>query len=371
MRLFIRPNDVLMFRDGKPFSGGDDHFARGACPPPPSTIYGALRSHILSLAWSEFDSFAVQGARIPASLTEEVGSPQGPGSLELGQFLLARSLNGSTERFFPVPRDISREKGGDEMSLRLLQPQELPGVRTDLPATMLHMWHATEQALEQASGFLSHEDMKNYLNGKTPGKTITAADLFQPEERTGTRKSRSSRSVESGGLYSVEYFRFEEDCGFALEVRGTRTLPTKGILRLGGDHRSAGYSETTWQEIETEPIKKIIERTGRFKIILLSPAIFGQGWLPAGIAPDSLEGSVNEVQLRIRSAALGRPLGMGGFDIARKAPKTMKRAVPPGSVYYAELIGGNVDALFESVWLKPVSDERTNEGFGISLIGGY
>ncbi|MFN3533317.1 MAG: type III-B CRISPR module-associated Cmr3 family protein, partial [Candidatus Brocadia sp.] len=32
MKIFIEPNDVLMFRDGKPFSGGDDHYARSTFP---------------------------------------------------------------------------------------------------------------------------------------------------------------------------------------------------------------------------------------------------------------------------------------------------------------------------------------------------
>lgn len=36
--------DTLFFRDGKPFSMGDDVWANGVFPPYPSTLYGALRA---------------------------------------------------------------------------------------------------------------------------------------------------------------------------------------------------------------------------------------------------------------------------------------------------------------------------------------
>jgi hypothetical protein len=32
--------------------------------------------------------------------------------------------------------------------------------------------------------------------------------------------------------------------------------------------------------------------------------------------------------------------------------------------------GNDIEKLFNNIWLKPLSDERKNEGFGISLIGG-
>lgn len=40
----IQALDTLFFRDGKPFDMGDDNWAEGIFPPPPSVIYGALRS---------------------------------------------------------------------------------------------------------------------------------------------------------------------------------------------------------------------------------------------------------------------------------------------------------------------------------------
>lgn len=75
MRIFIEPNDILMFRDGRPFAGEDDHFARGVFPSSPATIYGALRSHILSVKWSEFNKFKNNPEQIPEEVRKEIGTP--------------------------------------------------------------------------------------------------------------------------------------------------------------------------------------------------------------------------------------------------------------------------------------------------------
>ena len=52
--LFAEPADVLLVRDGRPFSAGDDHHATGPFPPPPSAVYGALRSACLAQANADF-----------------------------------------------------------------------------------------------------------------------------------------------------------------------------------------------------------------------------------------------------------------------------------------------------------------------------
>src|SRR5688572_9522945 len=48
MWLCVEPMDVLMFRDGKPFTGGDAHYATSVFPPLPTTMQGALRGRILA-----------------------------------------------------------------------------------------------------------------------------------------------------------------------------------------------------------------------------------------------------------------------------------------------------------------------------------
>lgn len=375
MRLFIEPNDILMFRDGKPFSGGDDHFARGTFPPPPSTFYGALRSHILSTAWPEYGKFASEHDLIPDHVKIEIGTPTSNGALTIGQFGIAKRERDCIEQYFPMPKDVAKEKGEENSNLHVLNPNDkLQGkIITDLPAGLQHLWYPSEKALESVTGFLSHAMMSEYLSGNTPDKWTENKKLFETEERTGIRKNRTKRSVEEGGLYSVEYFRLNDNVGFTVEVEGTQLLPHEsGMLRLGGDNRTAFYSKAIWTDIPDETIKKKISDTDRFKIVLTTPAIFTNGWLPRSIDSNTMNGNINGIAVKLISASIGKPIGIGGFDLVKGRPKDMKKAVPAGSVYYFELSSGSsVDKLFCKVWFKSISDEKAQEGFGLSLIGGY
>ncbi len=385
MRLFIEPNDILMFRDGRPFAGGDDHFARGIFPPSPATIYGALRSHILSHHWAEFNKFKNDQGQIPEDVKKEIGTPDGLGSLTLRQFTLAKRNGNGVEQMFPMPKDVVQEKGNspcpsfpkrgisEKEELHILRPTSFLGSRTitDLPQGLSNMWNPTEKPMEAVSGFLSSKEMGEYLLGKAPSEMTPIEKLFVTEERIGIKKSRKTRSVETGRLYSVEYFRLSENSGFAVEVENTNLLPLSGILRLGGDNRSARYATESWTEIPSEQIKNKIAETKRFKLMLATPAIFKNGWLPEWIDPVTMQGKIYGVSIKMIAACIGKPVGIGGYRFVRNQPKVMKKAVPAGSVYYFEITEGDVGSLFQNVRLKSISDESTQEGFGITLIGGY
>lgn len=373
MKIFIEPNDILMFRDGRPFAGGDDHFAKGIFPPSPATFYGALRSHILSNCWSEFDRYKLEPEQMPENIRSEIGTPEELGTLALRQFTLAKRNSVGVTQFFPMPIDIVKEKGSQIKKVHILKPARLPASRmiTDMPCGLDNLWIHSENPMEAVSGFLSTDEMRRYLMGETPSGETEPEKLFEIEERTGIRKNRNKRSVETGGLYSVEFVRLNEDAGFAVEVENTKLLPESGMLRLGGDNRSARYSSGSWSEIPVEAIKKKIAETKHFKLVLTTPAVFNKGWLPGWINSDTLQGEIGGIAARLVSACVGKPIGIGGYDFVKNMPKPMKKAVPAGSVYYFELVSGSVDSLFERLWLKSISDERAQEGFGITLTGGF
>ena len=46
MRLFIEPNESLLFRTGRPFVAGENNFAESMFPPTPETLQGAVRATI-------------------------------------------------------------------------------------------------------------------------------------------------------------------------------------------------------------------------------------------------------------------------------------------------------------------------------------
>ena len=48
MRIRIKALDTLFFRDGKPFTSGEETWADGTFPPYPSVLYGALRTWFIT-----------------------------------------------------------------------------------------------------------------------------------------------------------------------------------------------------------------------------------------------------------------------------------------------------------------------------------
>jgi len=372
MKIFIEPNDVLMFRDGKPFSGGDDHYARGVFPPPPSTFYGAIRSKILSEKYPQYESF--KDGNIPEDIKKEIGTPALQGSLTIKNFLLARRIRGTVNPVFPIPKDIVKIKGNDEEKLFLLKPEKLLGNRItcNYPLNSLTpLWLKTESPIEEVSGFLTVEAITKYLAGNSPDETIKSEELYQRDERVGIKKDRTKKAAATGALYSVEYFRLKEEVGFVIELGEVEKFPSEGLLRLGGDHRSAFYQESSFSMPDMGIVINKVKDTRRFKVVFLTPAIFNNGWIPDWIDAGSGLGTVNNISLKLISAAIDKPAHIGGFDLVNKTPKDMKKAVPAGSVLYFELKEGDIDKVFDTFWLKSISTERKNEGFGISIIGGY
>lgn len=372
MKIFIEPNDVLMFRDGKPFSGGDDHYARGTFPPSPSTFYGALRSKILSEKHPQYESF--KDGNVPEDIKKEIGTPSEYGSLTLKNFFIARKIYGDVHPIFPVPKDIVKIKGSDEKNLFLLKPEELLNnkISCNFPfASLAPLWLKTESPIEEVNGFLSLQAMSTYLCGNVSDEIMKSERLYKKDERVGIKKDRARKAAATGALYSVEYFRFEKDIGFAVELGGTENFPPEGLLRLGGDHRSAFYRQSSFSLPDREKVKNKINNTGQFKIVLLTPAIFEKGWLPNWIDAESGMGTIHNITLKLISAALGKSVHIGGFNLVKKTPKDMKKAVSVGSVFYFQLKKGGIDEVFNTFWLKSISTEKQNEGFGITIIGGY
>jgi len=382
MKIFIEPSDVLMFRDGKPFSGGDDHYARGIFPPSPSTFYGSIRSRILSETFPQYES--VKEGRIPDPVAREIGTPSTYGSLAITNFLLAQKTHKEVLPLFPAPKDIVRIKredkkeedelikGKDELLLLSPHSDVSAKLRFNLSEPVLvPLWLKDERPLEEVSGFLSTDIMTGYLIGEVPDAIISSESLYVREERVGIKKDRIRRSAATGALYSVEYFRLKEGVGFCLDLNGVTSLPKEGLLRLGGDHRSAYYKETTFSMPSVGTIKRKVKENKRFKVMLLTPAIFNKGWLPDWVNKETGKGQVNGLELQLVSAAVGKPLSIGGFDLVKSTPKDMKRAVPSGSVYYFEHNEESAEEIFNAFWLKSISSEKQKEGFGITIIGGY
>lgn len=361
MRIFIEPLDVMLFRDGKPFSAEEDVIATSAFPPFPSTFYGAVRTEILSQQNFPFQPLSKiknkQGYQSQIdSLTEDLSI--------IGPFIADEYHS----EYFPIPKDVMIIKGKDKYVQ--LKPSALTHFTSDLSTDVSPLWIKTnyDEHIEDGKGFISGSQLKIYLEGRESNWSILKLEeIFQKEERVGIKRSGSTKTSEEGFFYIVEYIRLKNGVGLTLDIESNVNLPEQGFLRLGGESRAASYkkiSDRNWSEDE---IKKAVKKNDLFKLYLLTPAIFNKGW----VAEWMRKGERDSLKFKFVSACVGKPVHIGGFDIVGDRPKPMKKAVPAGSVYFFELTDGEVNELFKAFQFKSISDEKQKEGSGITLVGGW
>ncbi|MGC8977694.1 MAG: type III-B CRISPR module-associated Cmr3 family protein, partial [Candidatus Ratteibacteria bacterium] len=102
----IKPLDTLFFRDGRPFSMGAETWANPVFPPYPSTVYGAIRTWLI-FEWGNLEKFK------KGELKEDLGTLENKGSLKIKGPLLALE----DILYFPVPKDLLKEKGKKDENL--------------------------------------------------------------------------------------------------------------------------------------------------------------------------------------------------------------------------------------------------------------
>jgi CRISPR-associated protein Cmr3 len=137
---------------------------------------------------------------------------------------------------------------------------------------------------------------------------------------------------------------------------------------LGGDGRAAALHPT---ELELpEPDYAALVGAKRLRLILTTPGLFAQGWLPTG-AGESVAGGVSfelhGVRGRLIAAAVPRAEVVSGWDLANWRPKTAERAAPVGSVYWLDEVEADEAALRKlaetGLWCAPGDNSRRAEGF--------
>jgi CRISPR-associated protein Cmr3 len=166
MQIFIEPSDVLLFRDGRPFSAGEGHRARSIFPPYPSTIQGVIRSKVLAERCGNYqlyrDGCFNCSKKINCTIPDEIGIPakngQGNyGAMHLKAALIAKYHNSELTTYLPVPADVvqikNKSNSASESELRYLQPLQnhLPGV-SDLSLSLLPLWTPETTPVEAAQG---------------------------------------------------------------------------------------------------------------------------------------------------------------------------------------------------------------------------
>lgn len=383
--LRIDPIDVLYLRGNRLFAEAGD--AEAEMPPWPSVFAGAIRSRMLA-------DFNALGSFRAEALGGELGEVLGSSASAPGTFRLAFScLQKDGEPILPLPADLVVH-GSDPAEREVLRmaPYRLSGLglhgsferpttndadEPSLPATPILR---TPAQTKPEGGFaLSLAGFRSWQQGKTPGASelVRLGEIWQSDPRLGIALSRQTRTAEDGMLYTSRVASFAEGAGFCVGLSGVRALaPTSGLLRLGGDGRGAEVREfpplavpAPWQ---TTP------RRDSFTMVLSSPGIFPDGWLPTGatVEEDRWIWRWGDFAAEIVAASTPRPRMISGWDLAKRAPKPAVRVMPAGAVYWMRRRAGSLtdlSPLLETgLWTDhDIREPRRAEGFNSVWFGDW
>lgn len=372
--LWIIPADVLLFRNGRPFEQGGDHYAESVFPPAPSVLYGALRTAGIASSGASFTDFIT--GKSASNVAQAYGSPMRHGEFNITSVFLGRNQ----EPLFPTPFDLVSPKQNASSHITLLQPLRDTGFTSSLHPSLFPLWTKKDGILAHNPGFLTLEQFQAYLSGQVPVRYLTDSEVRQTENRTGVALDPETGAVRTGMLYTAQYVRIfdkslSDQFGFIVGYRGDNgsPLPTSGWLRLGGESRPAHFVQLDSCDYPLAPDFS----NGRFKLVLATPALFENGWLPRGIRKENgaliFKDSECGISAKLVAAAIGKAVPIGGWDIANRRPKSIFPAVPAGSVYFFELQSGTNDAVKQKFHGCCISDfaKTSWEGFGLTFIGGW
>ena len=380
MKLFLQPNDTFFFRDGRPFTKGGQSEGHSIFPPLPSTVLGALRTAYIA----EFGDLSLFYS---GGMQDIIGTPESLcDAIRLRGVFLASSRDNRLEMFFPVPLDLIYKKSDEQnrdIPLHLLAPTSKNFASNGRIDNLL-AWSTPESIDSDADGLLRLGAIRRYLQGNANNLLLTdQATLVERETKTGITRSTDTLSSEEHMLYRINMSRFKNsdgNYGFIVDYECREVLSeTGGLLKLGGEGKSFVYGHGNFDinllSSHLESVKTAIQSTGRFKLYFATPTIFQHGWLPSWLDSDTLSGEypmgdTSPILLKLITAAVGKPIPIGGWNMAKGEAKPTHRAVPAGSVYYFELSDRNrIDDLIAAFHYKNISDERSEEGFGLALIG--
>jgi CRISPR-associated protein Cmr3 len=355
MRIKISALDTLFFRDGKPFSMGEETWANGLFPPPPNVFYGALRSLYFSIFQDEF------------SRIEQEDKTENLIINQITPFINDKSR-------FPIPLDIVKKKETeDECCLLKMTANQFSSSYPLEKILTTSDWTEVVESMESKAYMLKRDFLKYLVNGSEYSvgrlKPEFQSDLIIEEPKVGIGRNNTTLTTDEGKLYRVGMKRLKTGDNvfdFVVDFEGLNfnsELPERGFLKLGAENKSVHYEVLT----DSENLASETFQSNRFKLVLTSPAIFKNGWFP-DFLDENYRGKFEGFSVKLIAAITGKSISIGGFDMKKRKPKPMFKTVPAGSVFYFEVEEGLKDFVVKEVKLTCLNN-LDKEGFGHAFIG--
>ncbi len=357
----IRALDTLFFRTPRPFTAGEETWTDGIFPPYPRTIYGALRTYLILERGNGDINKGLEKFKA-GEFKDELGTPDEPGNFTIkGPFLMKEDTI-----YFRTPLDTVIVDG----KIKFLKFLEKPKIMvSNYKPERILLWQENKKP-DNPKGWISYDAMIDYLKGKDNFEYMGDREFFLREEKIGITRNRDTFTAEEGRLYRTFFIRMKEDTYLGVQIEGVNSINDKGLFQLGGERKSAVFERLDRDPLEELKNLELNLSNGLFKLYFATPVIFENGWLPSWINQDSLEGEFNGVKVKLIACAIGKYQLVGGWDLDKMAQKPLKKTVPAGSVYYFQILDGDVNKVKEVFHLKNISSpQASKEGFGLALVG--
>jgi len=354
MEIRIKPLDTLFFRDGKPFVKGQDTWADGTITPNPTVLYGALRT---AFATESNISF------------EELGAGKALGQDEFNIRGIYYRIG--SDSLLPLPLDLVQYGKETEIDEKRYEVKPLGVRKTDIISSkkgiknyFLTSMDNTVQVEALENGLIVSTELGKYLKGELNStKAYKLADYVKNEPKIGIGRENTTKTPEEGNLFRVDMKRANDfQIGVTLDVDKNKEYNYGKLVRLGGETKMVQLYST---RIPMRVIRSSIDFSkGCFKVYFSTPTILDDG------TPTALLKELIGSEPTLVTSTVGKPLHIGGFDMARKKPKPMYKCVPAGSVFYYQIEDKDI-SLLNAKQGTSLSNVLSEQGFGTCYFGTW
>ena len=250
------------------------------------------------------------------------------------------------------------------MEAHLLELEKGKGYESD--GAQYRLVGVSNKKSESAEGkWITVKDWEKLVLKREPVEVLPLGSFVQEQPKTGIYLNRSTRTAQDGMLYQYSRNVLAPDVSIVIAAE----LP--GSLK----RVSMGNKGTLWS-IEEVPefqgeLKKLsdnpetvkgVKESGLVRITLLTPSL---------VTKELIDRDTNQFRFTgtdwIQSA-IGRPQQSGGWDMARKRPKTRYTMLAAGTSFIVRVPETNSDAFLATLREIAFTDAGKEEGYGKAII---
>lgn len=296
----IKPTDSLFFGSGKPFNAGSDSWTDSSFLPNPSVIWGAMFSVLFR---------------------EKKVTTEDKEKLQIKNIYLYNEEQ--TTVLIPAPLDIFVDSDGQKYISKYRDVDFI----SNYPLDVISSIETDKEVKPLENNFIEINSLYQHYVEKYAKNLVlyNFDDVFVADYKIGIKINKRTGTAEDNHLYRIDLTQFQNEWSFLIEYECDVAFKESGILKLGGESKTAQYSKVdkpvslqTANEYKNQVLQKL-ENQNYFKVLFKTPTYFEDGWKP------KQEGLV--------CANVGKYISIGGWDMEKRGHKPMKRYIPSGSVY--------------------------------------